>query len=66
MKATYIALAFLAISLAPAQLWAGDTTNKAPGCSRMCDPAKSKPCGMSCISKEFTCHKPVATACVKK
>ncbi len=25
---------------------------------RQCNPEKSKPCGMSCIRKEFTCHKP--------
>ena len=32
-------------------------------CTRYCNPEKSKPCGKSCISKDFTCHKPVTTAC---
>lgn len=26
-----------------------------------CNTEKSKPCGMSCIRKEFTCHKPTPT-----
>jgi hypothetical protein len=29
---------------------------------RHCNPEKSKPCGMSCISKQFTCHKATTTA----
>lgn len=29
----------------------------ADGYQRKCNPEKSKPCGMSCIRKEFTCHK---------
>ena len=32
-------------------------------CTRYCNPEKSKPCGKGCISKEFTCHKPVTTSC---
>jgi len=32
-------------------------------CTRYCNPEKSKPCGKSCISKDFQCHKPVTTAC---
>lgn len=28
---------------------------------RQCNPEKSKPCGMSCIRKEFKCHKPTPT-----
>lgn len=35
-------------------------------CTRYCNPEKSKPCGKSCISKDFTCHKPVTTACSGK
>jgi hypothetical protein len=35
-------------------------------CTRYCNPEKSKPCGKSCISKDFTCHKTVTTACAGK
>jgi hypothetical protein len=35
------------------------------GCCRYCDPAKSKPCGDSCISLSKTCHQPPGCACVK-
>lgn len=38
----------------------------AADCTRYCNPEKSKPCGKSCISKDFTCHKPVTTACSGK
>ena len=38
----------------------------AADCTRYCNPEKSKPCGKSCIAKDFTCHKPVTTACVGK
>lgn len=32
---------------------------------RQCNPEKSKPCGASCIKKEFICHKAVTTAVVR-
>ena len=35
-------------------------------CTRYCDPAKSKPCGKSCISKYFTCRTSWTTACSGK
>lgn len=31
---------------------------------RQCNPAKSKPCGKSCIRLDYTCHKDVTTAIV--
>lgn len=52
------------IILALAVLVSGATASAE--CTRMCDPAKSKPCGKSCISKDFKCTKPVTTACVGK
>ena len=35
------------------------------GCCKRCDPAKSKPCGDSCISLDKTCHTPSGCACSK-
>ena len=35
-------------------------------CARYCNPEKSKPCGKGCISKDYTCHKPVTTSCAGK
>jgi hypothetical protein len=33
-------------------------------CSRMCDPARSRPCGKSCIPKDNNCTMSWTTACV--
>lgn len=33
------------------------------GCCKTCNPAKSKPCGDSCISLSKTCHKGAGCAC---
>lgn len=33
---------------------------------RQCNPEKSKPCGNSCIKKEFKCHKTTTTSIIKK
>ncbi len=37
---------------------------QAKECSKMCDPARSRPCGNSCISKFNKCRKSWTTACV--
>ena len=33
------------------------------GCTKMCDPAKSRPCGRSCINKDLNCKYDWATTC---
>jgi hypothetical protein len=38
--------------------------SNAADCPRYCDPAKSKPCGASCISNDRQCHKSWTTSCV--
>jgi hypothetical protein len=42
------------------------STAKAETCSRYCDPARSRPCGKSCIPKDNNCTKDWTTACVGK
>lgn len=33
-------------------------------CSAVCDPEVSKPCGLVCISKYKSCHRPTTSACM--
>lgn len=47
-KIALILAAYVALTLA--------TAHAEPGKPRNCNPEKSKPCGLSCIRKEYTCR----------